>query len=168
MLAIPATTTGLFSTSVEEAELCMSPVIHKQSSTIVAVVFDMLNPIPFGLFVGALIFDSVYAKSADVMWLKSAAWLISIGLVFAVVPRLINLFRVWFPGARPSTARAKVAFFLHLLGVVAAIFNAFVHSRDAYAVVPEGVWLSVLTVALLVAGNFLVTLHANNDHQEQT
>lgn len=159
----------LFPTPVEQAEPCMSPDIHKRSSTTVAVVFDLLNPIPFGFFVGALIFDAVYAKSADVMWFKSAAWLISIGLVFAVVPRLINLFRVWLPYARPSTARSKVAFFLYLLGVAAAIVNAFVHSRDAYGVVPEGVWLSVLTVALLIIGNVLVTLqHSNNDRKEQT
>lgn len=159
----------LFPIPVEQAEPCMSPDIHKRSSTTVAVVFDLLNPIPFGFFVGALIFDAVYAMSADVMWFKSAAWLISIGLFFAVVPRLINLFRVWFPSARPSTDRSKVAFFLYLLGVAAAIVNAFVHSRDAYAVVPEGVWLSVLTVALLIVVNVLVTLQlSNNDHKGQT
>ena len=89
----------------------MSTEIHKQSSTTLAVVFDLLNPIPFGFFVGALIFDAVYAKNADVMWFKSAAWLISIGLFFAVVPRLINLFQIWFPNAQPGTASSKVAFF---------------------------------------------------------
>jgi hypothetical protein len=34
---------------------------------------------------------------------KGAAWLISIGLVFAILPQLINLGRVWFgkePGPR--------------------------------------------------------------------
>lgn len=87
----------LFSTRVEQAEFCMSPDIQKRPSTAVAVVFDLLNPIPFGFFVGALIFDAVYVINADVMWFKSAAWLISIGLFFSVVPRLINLFRVWFP-----------------------------------------------------------------------
>ena len=159
----------LFSTRVEQAEFCMSPDIHKRPSTTVAVVFDLLNPIPFGFFVGALIFDAVYVINADVMWFKSAAWLISIGLFFAVVPRLINLFRVWFPGARPSTALSKVAFFLYLLGVAAAIVNAFVHSRDAYAVVPDGVWLSILTVIFLVVGNTIVTLQeSNNDHKGRT
>ena len=146
----------------------MSSIIHKRSSTTVAVVFDLLNPIPFGFFVGALIFDLVYANSADVMWFKSAAWLITIGLFFAVVPRFINLFRVWFSHARPSTAYSKVAFFLYLLGIASAIVNAFVHSRDAYAVIPEGAWLSILTVALLIVGNVIVTLQLlNNDHRGQ-
>jgi uncharacterized membrane protein len=150
------------------AILKLSPDVSKRSSTTAAVLFDLLNPIPFGFFVGALIFDVVYANSAVVMWFKSAAWLILIGLLFAVVPRLINLARVWFPGARPSSARDKGAFFLYLLGVAAAIFNAFVHGRDAYAIVPEGLWLSILTVVLLVASNILLTLqHSNTVHRGQ-
>ena len=147
------------SKSVERTQTHMSPDLHKRSSPTAAVLFDLLNPIPFGFFVGALIFDLVYAKSADVMWVKSAAWLISTGLFFAVIPRFINLARVWFPSARPGTASDKGAFFLYLLGIAAAITNAFVHSRDAYAVVPEGVWLSILTVALLVVCNVLVALN---------
>ena len=153
----------------EAGQTCMGLKIQKPPSTTTSVVFDLLNPIPFGLFVGALIFDVVYAKSADVMWFKSAAWLIAMGLLFAVVPRFINLFRVWFSHARPSNAYSKVAFFLYLLGIAFAIVNAFVHSRDAYAVIPEGAWLSILTVALLIVGNVIVTLqHSNNDHRSQT
>lgn len=136
----------------------MSPHVPNRSSTAAAVAFSLLDPIPFGMFVAALVFDAVYAKSTDVMWFKSAAWMISIGLLFAVVPRLINLFQVWRPGARPSSMRAKLSFLLYLLGVVAAIVNAFVHSRDAYAVMPDGLWLSLLTVALLVVATVLAAL----------
>lgn len=144
----------------------LNPSVHKRSSITAAVLFDLLNPIPFGFFVAALIFDAVYANGAVVMWFKSAAWLIALGLFFAVVPRLINLVWVWFPGARSSTARDKVAFFLYLLGVAAAVVNAFVHSRDAYAIVPEGLLLSILTVALIVLGNVLVTLQHSNNQRE--
>ncbi len=56
-------------------------------------LFSLLNPIPFGFFVGALIFDAIYLNSAEVMWGK--AWLITFGLLIAIVPRLINLFAVW-------------------------------------------------------------------------
>jgi len=136
----------------------MHPDLPRPSSATAAVVFDLLNPIPFGLFVGALIFDVIYARSADVLWFKSAAWLIAIGLVFAVIPRLINFVQVWFPAARPSQSHEKVAFVVYLLGIVAAIVNAFVHSRDAYGVMPEGMWLSMLTVALLLIGTVLLTL----------
>ena len=131
--------------------------IHRPSAT-AAVIFDLLNPIPFGFFVGALIFDVVYTNSANVLWFKAAAWLISIGLVVAVIPQLINLVRVWFSRQAPSAGREKAAFLLYLFGIAAAIVNAFVHSRDAYGVMPAGVWLSVATVALLVLGTVLVTL----------
>ena len=132
--------------------------VSRRPSAAATVVFDLLDPIPFGFFVAALIFDAVYARSPEVMWVKSAAWLIAIGLVFAIVPRVINLVHVWLPGAQRSTAGDKAGFFLYLFGVVTAIVNSFVHSRDAFAVMPEGLWLSVLTVALLVAGIVVVSL----------
>lgn len=144
----------------------MHTSIRKKPSKLAAVVFDLFHPIAFGFFVGALIFDGVYATNADILWMKAAAWLIAIGLIMAIVPRLINLVQVWKPITGIGQTGDKAAFWLHLMGIVTAIVNAFVHSRDAYAVVPEGVWLSVMTVALFVAGNVLVTLQSFN-HQER-
>ncbi len=120
-------------------------------SRIAHAVFALLNPIPFGFFVAALIFDATYACSANVLWVKSAAWLNAIGLLFAILPRLINLVHVWMP-ARRSSRVEKLDFWLNLFAIVAAIVNAFVHSRDAYGVVPAGVWLSAVTVALIAIG----------------
>jgi uncharacterized membrane protein len=71
----------------------MKPSPSPSRSVAATGVFALLNPIPFGCFVAALIFDVVYARSAELMWGKSAAWLIAIGLLFAVLPRLINLAR---------------------------------------------------------------------------
>jgi uncharacterized membrane protein len=126
-------------------------------SRIAQAVFALLNPIPFGFFVAALIFDATYACSANVLWVKSAAWLNAIGLLFAIVPRLINLVQVWVP-ARRSTRIEKLDFWLNLFAIVAAIVNAFVHSRDAYGVMPEAVWLSALTVALIAVGLVITAL----------
>ena len=123
-----------------------------------SVVFDLLDPIPFGLFVAALIFDIVYGRTAEILWIKSAAWLITIALLFAVVPRLINLVRVWFPGARARQPGEIASFWMTLLGLAAAIVNAFVHTRDAYGTMPDGVLLSLVTVALLIAARIVVTL----------
>ncbi|WP_317845658.1 hypothetical protein [Achromobacter xylosoxidans] len=114
-------------------------------------MFALLNPIPFGFFVAALIFDAIYVGSTNVLWVKSAAWLNAVGLIFAIIPRLINLVHVWIPASR-SVRVEKLDFWLNLVAIVAAIVNAFVHSRDAYGVMPEGVWLSAVTVALIAIG----------------
>ena len=136
----------------------MRPDLLKPRSKAAAVAFDLLDPIPYGFFVGALIFDAIYSESAEVLWVKASAWLIAIGLLFAVLPRLINLAQVWFPGSGRRATGAMVGFWLNLLAIAAAIANAFVHSRDAYGVMPEGLWLSGLTILLLVLAKVLPTL----------
>ena len=47
---------------------------------------------------------------------------------------------------------------LFTMAIVLAIFNAFIHSRDAYAVVPAGVILSTLVVVLLLLANVQLAL----------
>jgi uncharacterized membrane protein len=130
-------------------------------SVVANAAFGLLNPIPFGCFTAALIFDVVYARSGELLWDKSAAWLIAIGLLFAVIPRLINLVQVWGPDRRTALTSDKLDFWLNLLAIAAAIVNSFVHSRDAYAAVPASVWLSACTVILLSIGNVLVSVRRN-------
>lgn len=134
-----------------------SPAVPHRS-VFADTVFSLLNPIPFGCFVAAMIFDILYARTAVVMWGKSAAWLIVFGLLFALIPRLINLFQVWLTSRRFVGAAGRLDFWLNLTAIVVAIFNAFVHSRDAYAVIPAGVWLSVLTVILLAAAHIVMAV----------
>jgi uncharacterized membrane protein len=135
-----------------------TPTATPPRSAAANAVYGLLNPIPSGMFMAALIFDVVYAQSGEILWDKSAAWLIAIGLVFAVIPRLINLVQVWGPNRRAALASDKLDFWLNLLAILAAIVNSFVHSRDAYSVVPEGVWLSACTVILLCIANALVSV----------
>ncbi len=127
-------------------------------SEVANAIYGLLNPIPFGCFVAALIFDSTYAHSGVILWDKGAAWLIVFGLLFAVIPRLINLVQVWITGRRFALRGERLDFWLNLLAIVAAIFNAFVHSRDAYAVVPAGVWLSLCTVVLLSISHIVMAV----------
>jgi uncharacterized membrane protein len=127
-------------------------------SVIANAIYGVLNPIPFGCFVAALIFDILYLRTAVIQWDKGAAWLIAIGLLFAIIPRLVSLAQVWIT-SRHSVLRAdKIDFWLNLVAVVAAIFNAFVHSRDAYASMPTGAWLSAFTVILLAIGRISVAV----------
>jgi uncharacterized membrane protein len=130
-------------------------------SVLANAVYGLLNPIPFGCFVAALVFDVLYIRSAQVLWNKGAAWLIVFGLLLAVVPRLVNLAQVWISPRRRASRSDKLDFWLNLFAVAAAIVNAFVHSRDAYAVVPAGAWLSACTVALLSLSHVLMAVQAS-------
>jgi uncharacterized membrane protein len=134
----------------------MKAETHSSRFSITSAIFDVLDPIPFGFFVAALIFDILYANTFTMLWVKAAAWLISIGLVFAIVPQLINLGRTWFGRSRVRTRGLAVNFWLNVVAIVAALLNAFVHSRDAYATMPAGVWLSVLTVLAMVIGRIVM------------
>ena len=136
----------------------MSARAEPRHSIVAAGIYGLLNPIPFGCFVAALLFDIVYFNSAVILWDKCAAWLIVFGLLFAVVPRLVNLVQVWITSRRIATRADRLDFWLNLLAIVAAIINAFVHSRDAYAVVPTGIWLSVCSVILLSIGHIVVAV----------
>ena len=133
--------------------------MHAKNSSsgfsVASAVFNLLDPIPFGFFVAVLIFDIIYANTANVLWVKGASWLVSIGLVFAIIPQLINLGRVWFGKNRVRARGETVNFWLNVAGIVAALVNAFVHSRDAYAVIPAAVWLSVATVLLMGIGRII-------------
>ena len=127
-------------------------------SIVASAVYGLLDPIPFGCFVAALVFDILYVRTAGVLWNKGAAWLIVFGLLFAVIPRLVNLVRIWITSRHTALRAEKLDFWCNVLAVVTATLNAFVHSRDAYAVVPAGVWLSACTVILLSIGRIVMAV----------
>jgi uncharacterized membrane protein len=109
----------------------------------------MLVSFSAAYFTGALVTDLVYWQMPDVVWERFSIWLITAGLIMAglaVIAYLIDL----LSGRqidRPALPRAVG----YLLAVLIALFNAFVHSRDGYtAVVPTGLMLSALVVAVLI------------------
>ncbi|WP_311790288.1 MULTISPECIES: DUF2231 domain-containing protein [Pantoea] len=123
-------------------------------SAFAVALYTLFEPVPLGFFVAAWIFDIIYLNSFVVEWTHAASWLIAIGLVIAIVPRLIALIDLFRGGSRAE----KVHFWITLLAIALAIVNAFVHSRDAYAVVPSGVTLSTLVVALMLIANVQLAL----------
>ena len=90
-----------------ESPVTMNSVHPPQRSVVATTAYRLLDPIPYGFFVAALIFDSSYARSGEVMWNKSAAWLIAVGLLFAVIPRTINLVQVWLTARGTATSADK-------------------------------------------------------------
>lgn len=136
----------------------MQTHLTKGRPTPVVALYELLSPIPIGFFVAAWIFDIVYMKTFNHMWTDAASWLIVTGLLIAIIPGIINLIFVWTGSGYPQNSPVKIHFWLSLLAILLAVFNAFIHSRDAYGVVPMGVILSTLVVLLLLLGNVQLAL----------
>jgi uncharacterized membrane protein len=111
----------------------------------------MLVPVPIVCFAGTLLTDIVYWRTAAMLWADVSAWLLMIGLIVSVFAAAAGL--IDFLGDR--RIRALRAAWIHALGnsaaLVLSIFNAMIHTRDAYtSVVPSGLILSALVVVILL------------------
>lgn len=115
-------------------------------------VHALLVPVPIVCFTGALITDIVYSMHPDMQWTNFSAWLLFVGIVFAVLAGIAGA--IDFGGHR--RIRQQGPAWPHVIGnivvIVLALFNNFVHSRDAWtSVVPTGLILSALTVLVMIA-----------------
>jgi uncharacterized membrane protein len=111
----------------------------------------MLVPVPIVCFVATLVTDIVYWRTAAMQWANISAWLLVIGLLFAVFAATAGLID-FFTEPRIRDLRAA---WIHGIGnvvvLVVSVFNALIHTRDAYtSVVPSGLILSTLVVAILL------------------
>lgn len=109
----------------------------------------------FGLaaacFGGGLVTDIVYAEVPDMQWSNFSMWLITAGLVVAAVAAVVGIVELvvtrpgrWFRTGWGLPFGAAAA-------SIVSVFNAFVHSRDAYqSVVSTGLTLSVVAVLVLL------------------
>lgn len=105
------------------------------------------------LFLGALLSDIAYFNSYQIQWSNFASWLIAGALLFsglALLCALIGLLRRDHRQGRPL-----VYFLLLLAGWILGFINALVHARDAWAVMPSGLVLSVLVTLLILAATWL-------------
>ncbi|AZO41481.1 DUF2231 domain-containing protein [Mesorhizobium sp. M7D.F.Ca.US.005.01.1.1] len=102
-------------------------------------------------FIGTLLTDVTYWRSAEMMWADFSAWLLFAGLVVGVLAALAALVDL-FTGRLSGAARSAWPSLLgNLVVLVIAFFNALVHSRDAWtSVMPTGLTLSVAAVIVLL------------------
>ncbi len=111
-------------------------------------------PIPIVCFIGALLTDIAYAKTALMQWSNFSAWLLAFGLLFGVIDALFGLID-WFL-ARPRPMGGLWHFLGYSLVLLLALVNSFVHARDGWtSVVPTGLTLSIITVLLILVMGFL-------------
>ncbi len=113
-------------------------------------IHPMLVPIPIVCFIGGLLTDLAYWRTAEMMWADFSAWLISIGVVFGVLAALFGLIDLIGSKAIRSRGPAWPHALGNVLVLVLSFFNMLVHSRDAWtSVVPMGLILSAIVVVLL-------------------
>jgi uncharacterized membrane protein len=113
-------------------------------------IHPMLIPVPMVCFVGALVTDIAYARTAEMMWADFSSWLLLVGIIFGVLAAIAGL--IDFLGNR--LIRQQTPAWPHLIGnlavLVLAFFNNMIHTRDAWtSVMPAGLILSILTVLIM-------------------
>jgi Predicted membrane protein len=115
-----------------------SDAIHPMHATFVA------GTIP--LFLGATLCDLAYGRTFEIQWSNFASWLVVGGLIFttlSILCALADLFRAH------KRAPGIGVYFVLLLGLwVLGFFDALMHARDAWAMMPGGLVMSALTTVL--------------------
>jgi uncharacterized membrane protein len=101
-------------------------------------------------FIGTLLADLAYWRSADIMWSNFSTWLVSTGAIVSVLAVLAAVFDL--VGRRLTWTAAEPVYGIGLLAAtVVGIVDMLIHTRDAWtSVVPWGLGLSVLTVLLIL------------------
>jgi uncharacterized membrane protein len=114
----------------------------------------ILLAFPLPLFLGALVSDLAYRSSFHIQWANFSSWLIAGGLLvgaFAVLWALVNLFR-----RGPARRGRLIAYFVVLLAMWGLGFvNALVHAKDAWATMPESLYLSAITTLLALVAAWI-------------
>ncbi len=124
-----------------------APVLVRPLHPLHAILLGFLLP----LFLGALIGDLAYWQSFQVQWANFSSWLVAGGLLaggFVLLWALIDVFR----SDTARRRRAALYFAVLLVMWVLGLINALVHAKDAFAIMPEALYLSaVVTLLALVA-----------------
>ncbi len=111
----------------------------------------MLVPVPITCFVGTLLTDITYWRTAEMMWADFSAWLVTVGVIMAWLAAIAGL--IDFLGNRRVRALGSAR--LHAIGnlvvLVLATLNMLIHTRDGWtSVVPWGLILSAAVVLVLL------------------
>ena len=114
----------------------------------------ILLAFPFPLFLGALLSDLAYWNTFQIQWANFASWLVAGGLVGGGITMLwafVDLFR-----HRAGRSRMPLIYFIVLLVMwVLGFINALVHAKDAWATMPESLYLSAITTLLALAAAWI-------------
>jgi uncharacterized membrane protein len=114
-------------------------------------IHPMLVPFPIACFVGTLLADIAYWWTANIMWADFAAWLVSAGVILAVLAAIAGAIDFFSNRLIRTLPPAWPHVIGNVVALILAIINMFIHSRDGWtSVVPWGLALSAVTVLILL------------------
>ena len=99
------------------------------------------------LFLGALLSDYAYYQSHQIQWSNFASWLLAGAELFSGLALLFALVNLLRAKRRPGPTLSY--FVLLLVTWVLGLINNFQHAKDAWAVMPAGLVLSVIVTVLI-------------------
>ena len=105
------------------------------------------------LFLGALLSDIAYYNSYHIQWSNFASWLLAGALVFAGLALLCAIIGLCRPERRQG---AGLIYFLSLLaGWVLGFIDALIHAKDAWAIMPASLILSIIVMLLILIATWI-------------
>ena len=126
-------------------------------------ILRLLAAFPIACFTCALFTDLAYVQTANIMWVNFSDWLLAVGMAGGVVAAVAGLLSLIINRRRRMHGFNWPVALGSLVVLVIALFNNFVHSRDAWtSVMPTGLALSAATVLAVLATAWLA---ANADRR---
>jgi uncharacterized membrane protein len=114
------------------------------------------SALPTFSFLGALVTDVAYWRTSDIQWANFSAWLLAIGMILGGLSLIVELIHIFSRREQASRGWWGVGVLVIALGI--ALANNFIHARDGWtSVVPFGLILSVITVALMIATSAMIS-----------
>ena len=105
------------------------------------------------LYLGGLLSDWAYASTYEIQWSNFAAWLIAGAMLFTGLALAWSLVGLLRPGRRRG--RPLILFLILLILFIFGLIASFVHTRDAWAVMPDGLVLSAIVTLLAIAATWI-------------
>jgi len=122
----------------------------RSTAITVEALYRFLLPVALTCFVGAVLTDWAYARSATIGYSNASAWLLLLGLIaggMAVALIFLSFLDGWL-----DRRRLWIVTGLFALGFIVEVINFMIHSRDGWTtVVPTGLTLSITGALLFLA-----------------
>jgi uncharacterized membrane protein len=115
-------------------------------------IHPMLIPFPVVFLVTAFVTDLVFWRTGNAAWATVSIWLLGAGIIMALVAAVFGFTDLLGDQRIRDITDAWLHMGGNLIAVVLALINWYIRYRSGAAagVFPWGIWLSLITVLLLL------------------